>query len=270
MKPAMPLALLTLVNLLAVQGVAQQVPLHGESVIEFATIERSSQVLTRDDWFIQSLSKFDLQSRIQAPGDLTTEHYFEFVKKHIVRWKPDEIEKLTAAIQSASEKMKPYRIPFPQKIFLVATDGKEEGGAAYCRGNAVVLPRSMVSGRRVSSLEKLLIHELFHVLSNQNAEVRKELYAIIGFQPCGEIKLPQAFADKKITNPDGPTIDYYVNLKVDGNVIPAVPLVLAKSDYDLKKGGSFFSYLELRLMAIQKNHSGWVPRGVDGAPQFFD
>lgn len=56
-------------------------------------------------------------------------------------------------------------------VLLVQTTGQEESGAAYCRGNAIVLPRNMVR-RADKSLEKTLTHELFHILSSHNKKLR--------------------------------------------------------------------------------------------------
>lgn len=249
--------------------VAQQVPFHQQSVIEFANKKTGVRALTQADIFVNSMSRFDLTSRLRKEGELTKEDYFEFIQTHVMDWNEEDTEKLTAAIQSAKEKMAAYKIPFPKKILLIKTDGKDEGGAAYCRGPAIILPRNMVETMKVRPLEGLLTHELFHVLSNQNPDLRQKLYSIIGFQPCGEIKLPGSIADRKITNPDGPTIDYYVDLKIKDETVSVVPILFARTDYDLKKGGSFFGYMNFQLLAVEKAAAGWQPKLKDKEPIFF-
>ena len=251
---------------------AQEVKLHGDCVLEFANRKQSETALTNRDVFVAAMSRFDRQSRMQAKGDPSTEEYFAFLKKHVAEWSAEQKEKATIAIKKLSEKMAGFKIPFPKKILLVTTDGKEEGGAAYCRGATIVLPQNMLRTMSTSRLEQLINHELFHVLSNQNPKLRKTMYSIIGFKPCGrEIQLPKDLVNRKITNPDGPTVDYYVEIKdEDKKEQPVVPVLFAKSNYDADKGGSFFQYLQFKLMAIEKKGDRWDAVQKDGLPVYFE
>lgn len=245
--------------LIQTQTSGQQVKLHGESVVEFATITDGQAALAVRDVFVKNLSPFDRQSRMQVASVPTTDQYIEFAKKHVVEWTDKQKETATQAIQSASAKLASLQIPFPKKVLLVTTDGKEEGGAAYCRGPAVVLPQNMLKNMSAKSLERLLLHELFHVISNQNPDLRKKLYAVVGFKPCNPVPMPPSMAKRKLTNPDGPTMDYYVTIKVEENPVAVIPILFAKQDYDAKKGGSFFQYLQFQLMAIENREGKWQP-----------
>ena len=72
---------------------------------------------------------------------------------------------------------------------MIKTTGREEGNAAYCRGKAIVLPASKLQ-LPPNRLQRLLMHELFHLLSRQDPQLRKQLYGIVGFTPCDPIALP--------------------------------------------------------------------------------
>src|SRR5678816_3416853 len=115
-------------------------------------------------------------------------------------------------------------LPLPEKILLVHTSGKEEGNAAYTRGNAIFLPSAMLTFA-ADKLEGTLCHELFHVLSRNDAETRQRLYGIIGFRACEEIPLPAMLKDRKLTNPDAPLINCTIDLKVNGKVVTATPVL---------------------------------------------
>ncbi|MEE2641257.1 MAG: hypothetical protein VX768_11570 [Planctomycetota bacterium] len=244
-----------------------QIRLHADSQIFFASREQGQAALEKDDLFARSMSRFDRQSRMQAEQPPTKEEYLKFASRHVVEWKKEQVEKITVAIQSAAEKMEPYRIPFPKRILLVTTDGQEEGGAAYCRGATVILPQGML-GRSARNLDRLLIHELFHVLSNQNPDLRRKLYAIIGFRPCGEVRLPEPLSQRKLTNPDGPTLDYFIEIQAGEKKIPVVPFLFSKTDYDPKKGGSFFQYMNFQLLTVEKTGADWKPVLREGQPVF--
>jgi len=49
-----------------------------------------------------------------------------------------------------------------------------------------VLPASLLVQMR-PVLEKLLTHELFHILSRHNPALREKLYAVVGFHKCQEL-----------------------------------------------------------------------------------
>ncbi len=96
------------------------------------------------------------------------------------------------------------KLKFPEKIYFIKTTGKEEGNAPYTRNaNAIVFSKSELLAPQ-KEIEKTLVHELFHVLSANNIELRDQAYSIIGFIKCNEISYPQSLMEQKITNPDAP------------------------------------------------------------------
>jgi hypothetical protein len=157
----------------------------------------------------------------------------------------------------------PWKLPFPPVVTLIQSTGREEGQAAYCRGSAIILPQAKVTGQP-SGLERLLNHELFHILSSHNPRLRESLYRIIGFQPCEPIDPPAALRDRKITNPDAPLWDAVIALEVNGERTSAVPVLLSRTpQFEPQQGGSFFRYLQFRLLAVERRdeHSWHVPSG---------
>src|SRR5262249_18306533 len=105
--------------------------------------------------------------------------------------------------------------------------------------------------------EKILPHEVFHVLSNQNPKLREKLYTIVGFHPCNEVQLPPALAVRKLTNPDAPVNNHYMTSKLNDRDVEWMPILLSKSDhYDTQRGGNLFSYLEFKLLALETDDSG--------------
>jgi len=268
-------ALLTITLLLtllinASEVFAADVPFHGKSSIHFASVDEGVEIVTTRDQFIEHLSRFDLQSRMKTNRDVTTDEFLKFVAKEIMAWDPGDIERVSAVMESIRDQLKDYRIPFPETIQLVKSTGKEEGDAAYCRGTAIVLPVRMIQKSR-HDLERLLIHELFHIASRHSPDFRRRMYAIIGFKPCAEIEFPRTLADRRITNPDAPTIDYYIELEVNGKATKAVPILYSSTkQYDAKEGGSFFRYLVFRLMVIKKTGDKWQSIEKDKAAVVFD
>ena len=250
---------------------AQEVPLHRDTVLKFATVEEGRSALTQLDLFVKSQSRYDRQARLGTEQEVSDEDYFRFVAAAVEAWPEKEIEALIAAVDSIRKKLEPYKVPFPRTVLLVRTSGKEEGGAAYCRGNAVVLPGRLVTTYSPANLEKLLIHELFHVVSSHNLELRKALYRIIGFKPSPGIDYPKSLRDRKITNPDAPTIEYYIELTIEGELRTAVPILYTSLDkYRSDDKGNIFKHLLFKLMLVEQVDGRWRPVEVDGKAVVFD
>ncbi|MBI3838322.1 MAG: hypothetical protein HY288_10375 [Planctomycetia bacterium] len=153
------------------------------------------------------MSPFDRQVRLKTDRDVSEPEFLAFLPQHVLPWEENDIRKLSPLIAALEAKLRPWKLKLPSVVLLVKTTGREEGGAAYCRGQAIVLPQNMIDGPR-EHLEKILPHEVFHNLSSQNPELREKLYAIIGFRSCNEVQLPEPLRAKRITNPDAPVTGF--------------------------------------------------------------
>lgn len=218
----------------------------------FATSERGRKVLTTRDDFVTRLSPFDRAARLKTDREVSEEEYLEFVADHVHEWTDEERETISKALTALQLKLEPLADLFPEGILFIKTSGREEGGAAYTRGRAIILPENkLLSAPR--QLERLIGHELFHVLSRHDPKLRDQLYATIGFEPCGEVELPEQLRSRKLTNPDAPVNRHAIKVTIDGEPEWAMPVIFASQEkYDTEKGGEFFSYLELKLLVVDR------------------
>jgi hypothetical protein len=253
--------LLRLAFLLCLPGwaaAAEDVPLTSDTLVRFASVEDGARVLTADDDFTKSLSRFDLQSRLQKSGDVTLDEWRKFNTQQVQPWEEKQISRLTAALGRLQKRLVRFDLPLPEVVSLIRTTGKEEGSAAYTRGTSIILPDKVLAYDD-AQLDRLLTHELFHVLSRHQPMLRSELYGIIGFQTCPPIALPASLADRKLTNPDAPLVDCTIELKGKDQIFVAAPVLYASAkEYD-PKAGSFFKYMTFRLMVLDKKEGKWVP-----------
>ncbi len=235
--------------------------------VKFPSESEASLMLYRRDDFVDALSPFDRSARLATDEEVDVSRFVKFVSEQVIGWKPVEIQKLYRSIAGVREKLAPFEVSFPKEIIFIKTTGKEEGQAAYCRKNAVVIPAHYLT-RPAKSLEKLLLHELFHIhSSHQPAEARDRLYSILGFRACGDIGVPRWLDRRRITNPDAPRIRHRLVVTVDGESTSVVPfLYSSKAKYDKSLGGRFFRYLVFRLMVVEQKGGRWVSKLVDGKP----
>jgi hypothetical protein len=250
---------------------AQDIPLTAKSTIRIADVTQARDILQRRDLFIDALSPFDRQCRVGSAEDVSEDELLDFLAEQAIPWTEEEMARIRAAVSSIQRRLGTLEPPWPEVIHLIKTTGKEESGAAYCRPAAVILPQQILDGRNDEQLERLLVHELFHVLSRHDAELRRKLYAIIGFDTCAPIPVPETLADRKITNPDGPLLDSVIRLKTDDDTLYATPILFALRDYDPQREKSLFRYLQFRLLVVAQSPQGWQAVVDDGGePQLLE
>src|SRR6266536_1607117 len=155
--------------------------------VSFASVEAGREILTRRDDFIAALTPLDRRARMQTDQEVSEKDFLTFVGRSVRSWTPEETNRFTSVLQTLGDKLAPWQLPFPATLLLVRTSGEEEFDNWYTRANAIVFPSSETAGRP-AALSHLLLHELFHVLSRHDLELRKACYGIIGFRPINEIE----------------------------------------------------------------------------------
>lgn len=272
MRTSFRFALAVLGSVLA-YGLAsgQEISLTPKTIIQFASAPDGRRELGKKDAFIEAMSPFDRTARMQSDQPVGEAELLRFISAQALSWQADEIRKWTGIIGSASKRFASLTLELPPKIMLVKTSGKEEGNAAYCRStNVIVLPQDKVQDAE-GDANDLFIHELFHILSRNNSKLRDDLYGIVGFKPCPAVELPDSLQPRKITNPDAPRIEHYIEVVTDGKNQPVVPILFSNQDtYQANSGKSFFAYLTFKLMAVEKQENVWRPKLAAGQPWLLD
>jgi hypothetical protein len=236
------------------------------TLIRFADVREGVRALTRHDEYIKQMSPFDRQVRLQTDREVSDQELLAFIGQHVIPWTDDDIQLLTPVLTAMAKKLEPWTLNLPPDVLLVKTTGREEGRAAYCRGAAIVVPENMI-GLNTKLLESVLPHELFHVASSHNPALREALYQVVGFKPCNEVQLPEAMRVRKLTNPDAPINDHYITVTLEGQPVELLPVLFSEAEhYNVKRGGTLFSYMQFRLMVLENDGGVRRPALVDGKP----
>ena len=263
-----------------VQALAQ-VTLREGTTVAFATREEGRRILTSRDDFVRRMSPFDRAARMKTGEDVTEKDYLEFVGRNVLPWNDAEQKKIIFALKGIQTALEALSLPFPRKVLIVKTTGNEEGGAAYTRDNAIVLPKANLTAPMVK-IQKTICHELFHIISRANPDLRERLYAAIGFVKCSELEFPLELKSRKITNPDAPRNDHCIRLLVGGKETWAIPILFSSAEkYDTDQGGEFFNYLLFRFLLVEREdefftvkpiHEGQNPKlvGMQQVSGFFE
>jgi SagB-type dehydrogenase family enzyme len=263
------LSFLVLLLTIFAQLLSGQVRINENTIIEFATVKQGRNILGAKDDYSEKLSRFDLTAKMQTDKPVTRQDYLANAADSVVSWTDEEKKNLEPALEQIKSDLSFLKWQFPQTVYLIKTTGKEEGGMSYTRGNGVVLHGGRGGGRA----KGLITHELFHVLSRHNPEMRDQLYATIGFKKCNDIVIPEPLSQIMISNPDAPKNQHYIEVTYEGKKVCAVPILFSnRPKYDVNEGGSFSMYMKSKLLIVQEdaNDKQFKPVLKAGEPLLVD
>ena len=218
-------------------------------IYHFMNLNNGINNLTNHDEFTNTWSKFDIDVRLKQSNGEKNE-LFHFISKQVLEWSNSEKKILDSVMQLINKDIKSLKlqIDYPDTIFFIKTTGEEEGNAAgYTRSKCIILSENTLL-LEFQELKNLVIHELFHILSRYNLRFRKIMYEIIDFKLIEEIEYPMSLIDFKITNPDAPSINSYINLSND--VIDDDYVLITYSESNYNKGG-IFDYLQFGFIKLK-------------------
>jgi hypothetical protein len=239
------------------------------SRLAFATRDEAAVILGRRDDYIAALSPFDRASRVKSPTPVSEAEYLVFERSQALEWTAGERAAVEENFRPVADLARDWSLPLPPVVTLVKTNGDEQAGAPYTRGAAICLPRGVVAGIGPSA-RRMLLHELFHVLSRNHSALRADLYRLIGFEEGEDIELPADLKARKLTNPDGPRVSCVMTIERDGAALHIAPLLLSRSaTYDAAQGARFFDYLQVHLLVVERRDGRWAPRLKDGQPELL-
>ena len=178
---------------------------HGETLavqlgdareIEFLDVETAANRLSTSDVFTKTTEALERQFRLQSHTSISEQQLLTFAGEQALTWDEKETASLRTIIDTLGGRItkQKWKVPFPQRIEFIKTTGKEEGEAAYCRGNVIILSKKMLH-LPPNRLKRLIAHELFHILSRRNPELRDKLFHIVGFARCSSLRLPDRTAE---------------------------------------------------------------------------
>jgi hypothetical protein len=240
-------------------------PAHGwldESFLVFASLEEGRQILGSEDAFIDGMSSFDRAARMKTDQEVSKEQFLAFVQRNVLQWESQEKQRVEAAFRAIRPALAKVLTKLPKTVHVIKTSGAEEGGATYTRGAAIVFPERMLAAPD-KELQRVLAHELLHILSRNAPQLRDLLYETIGFHRCGELEFPPALKSRKITNPDAPKNEHCIRVRIARDSVWAIPILLSRTPrYDVGRGGEFFDYLQMALLVVARSPDGSVARAM--------
>ncbi len=237
----------------------QQVAVKESEHYKFLDSIAAGHAITTDfsEHFFDKISLLDMQIQMGSTSIKDREKsvlaYQDFLKRDVGNFTNKEKLFLSSILDSALiaiSKINPKLIDFD--IELIKMHGKHYGdGVYFTRDRGIFIPKNELENFENDKVYAVILHEIFHILSRENKELRNQLYALIGFRPMEKsFVLPEAVSQRLLTNPDGVNIDFFINLKVGEQIKKAAALIVSSEDKFNPNRSSFFEYLKFDLYEV--------------------
>jgi hypothetical protein len=217
--------------------------------VRFASVDEARVLLgTPDDW-MRATGPVQRRTLMGSTTPVTLEAFARWQADNVRAWTPDQHERWTRALAQLAPQLDRLRLPLPPVLLLVRSSGLESAQTPHTRGHAIVLPeRADLQG---FSDAELMAHELFHVLSRAQPALASRLYALLGFEPVGELRWPAAWNDLRIADADAPHLRHAMKLRIGAAERWVMPVVVAARDQaDFAKGETIEHLMDTRLLVV--------------------
>jgi hypothetical protein len=235
--------------------------------LEFASADRASKILQRPSEWARQLSAFDRGARMLTLEPTTMQSFLAFAGDAALAWSPAEEAYWATLVERLSDAAAGLNPRLPH-VFMVKTTGLEEFGAAYARNQAMMFPQSRLA---IAGDERrdffLLAHELFHILTRENAAMREALYALLGFERFAKFDYPGELEGRRLSNPDAYSYEHALAVQTPDGPRVVVPVIQSRISLEellaLPPPVNIFSVLDIVLLPVDTG-SGDVLRDGSG------
>ncbi|MEO0626055.1 MAG: hypothetical protein AAFY91_03640 [Bacteroidota bacterium] len=202
--------------------------------------------------YFEELSTVDVHLQMGIPDSMIIDknEYTQWLSELPQPWPADLAERAQRLLKHALRECEAiFPNLAPDTIDLILTDDLPYGASVYfTRGQSVVCPRSHLKNASDGDLMHVFRHELFHLISRENAAGRSQMYELIGFKPVVDSLIwPGNLYERRLLNPDAPKPDYFLDL--DG--AQYVPIVYAsQAPYDAGDPDYFAQQLRFQYFQL--------------------
>ena len=214
--------------------------------------------LANDEYF-NNYSEYDIQYRTQSK-DGTIESLKEYGAKQMLDFSDKEKEAINQAMAEIETIIKEngYHLPATDEIVFIKSTQNEEGGAvAYTHGTQIymgnILPLYLTSGKQNHQKGlSILIHEIFHCLTRNNSDFRKDMYSLINFSVADkDFKIPSSIQKMVISNPDVEHHDAHAIFTINNKKIDCYMLNICTVPFE-NEGDQYSSHYKFVLVPVNK------------------
>ncbi len=224
----------------------------------FTDADEAAELLLSNRSYYENMNQNDLNFRMQKK-DAALEELEAMVMEQTLDFTDAE----KAAIDSAMTVIRKncadrgYILPATDGLVFAKTTMKEECyAAAYTHGTQIYLGKQIlryglsdVPAEQVL-FQEIIAHELFHCLTRNHPDFRKDMYGILGFTVVEEdYDFPQTISDTIISNPDVEHHNSYASFEINGEMKDCTVIFTTLRPFE-KPGDSFFRSMVTGLVPV--------------------
>jgi hypothetical protein len=225
-----------------------------DAAFVFADRPQARAVLEARDEYVRATGELERSAKMRSADPVDEERFATRMGQQALAWDGPERRRLEPVLARLDRFVSGMKWRRPARILMVKASDNLMGGLPHTRANAIVLPQSELS-RESEYLSYIVAHELFHVLSRADPELREELYAAIGFRACARVDMSEALRRLRITNPDAVESGHVVQVRVGGRRVEALPFVhLPRGQFDPRAG--FTAHLTVSWLPVERSGKG--------------
>ncbi len=248
-----------------------------KAVLEYhyANKDEAVSCYLANEQYFAGFSPCDIQYKTQDKNG-TLEMLKEYGADQMLEFTDEEkagIDKMVSEMKADLEQ-NGYTLPGTGEItFIKSTQKEENDSGAYTHGTNIFLGQVLVDLICADEAEDreygeyILWHEVFHCITRNNPDFRKDMYSIIHFTVQDEdFKIPPSVFEKYISNPDVEHHNSYATFDINGEKIDCFTALIAKEPFE-KEGDAFFDCMDTALIPIDGSDKYYLP---DDATNFWD
>lgn len=231
------------------------------ALVIFLDSIKASQAIVGDDidGFFDQLSALEIQIQMKRNQPFVNREeaisaYKKFIATEVSDWNTEDkqiMQWMFQKVKSLCDTLSPRIFPANIRLIKVKTNhyGKD---VYYTRGNNILIPENIFPVTDTSRQIPVMIHEVFHLLSRYNPNIRNDFYNFIGFKKADKpVKLNPVLEKILLTNPDGVTFQYLMEIESSLDGKKAVPLITSKFNQFKPSNPAFFDYLNFDLYELR-------------------
>ncbi len=263
--------LLTLVMILVGTSVMASSQKDGDHVMSdttqisyhFATKTEGQKRIAANTQYYNRLTQNDIEWRMKKTG-ATVDELKAFAQTCVRDFTDEEKTIVASGMAFIEGKLHAMgaTLPFPKEdIAFIKTTAEEEGGAGgYTLMTDIFLDEKVLQlgTTNPNFFCEILAHELFHCLTRNSFEFRRQMYRLIGFTVTGtDYVFSPAIQDKILNNPDVDHIDNYAEFTINGvkyncALMPFFTKTWAEASAEYGDKASFFGFNQTVLVPVDK------------------
>lgn len=230
------------------------------AIVTFLDSLDASTAIVKDDTdsLFSKINAAEIQIQMKQNFDGVSEDemrkkYAQFMKTQVSDWSNDEkmaMVKLFEEVKEMCDAVSP-RI-FPGGIRLIKGKTQAYGNDAFfTRGHNIFVPESIFSAKDSDRWKPVILHEVFHIISRYNTQVREDLYRFIGFVKMDKpVIINDLLKVMVLCNPDGMSVQYATEVQSGDKSIYVVPFITSKHGKYHTDKPSYFDYLNFDIYKL--------------------